>query len=889
MPELTIFTSFKPTILSKRFSLRNDGTLAKETSAYMYAGEAVKVTADRFRDLSNIYDFLAQNQAVSYGVHPDLLNARIVRKNDLAENPGAIARSDDHFKWPASSGVFMTDYDPGEGSAPLSRDELLGALFSAAPGLSACGWLWRPSASSCIYRADTGEQLIGVSGQRVYFMAKDAKDVVRAGEVLFKRLWLAGYGRIEIAQNGSLLVRSPIDSSVWQPSRLDFAAGAVCGQGLVRTPEAAVIVEGAPVDTRAVLADLTPAESQQYEQMVDQAKRAAQPQAADTRKQYAYSKAPEWGVTPDEALAMMDVADTHRVLCGDYPVYLDDGEVVSVKTLLSDPGKYDKRKCLDPIEPDYRNKAVVGIIHIDSQPNIFSRAHGDRTFTLGIDTALAFAKTAAPVLQIGELSEKITSTGGLVSNALDLLNEIDQNGGNALQKSLLTGQLQFQLKEAGAWTKDVQREFDKRKPVAVDTRPLPTQGAFIAPNIPLNPDAWAVMHTKGKDRKPKGTLDNFKVLLAAYGVVIEYNEISKNLKISGPGIPEGGTLLDEAALAHLDHLANLNEYPKAENKAMVMAVAARNTINPVIQWIESRTWDGIDRVSQLFACITLHPEEDEVTAEVLFRKWLRGAVAIGTGVTKKMEYVLTMVDPEGGAGKTRFFTTLCPPDLRKDSVTLDTTNKDSIKIATSYWLVELGELDGTFSRSDQAKLKAFLSAEEDEIRLPYGRAYLRYPRRTAYFASVNSSAFLVDGSGNRRFWPIRVIKANHQHNIDMQQVWAQVAVEIQQGQIWYLTDEETHIMAARNEEFRVHSRAADGLSSIMPEGAPCVEHLTVTECLLRAGIHAPTKGDLNEGATWLRKRGYTAVKRRGKRGYMVPSPVLATAAAFTVIEGGKRE
>ena len=34
---------------------------------------------------------------------------------------------------------------------------------------------------------------------------------------------------------------------------------------------------------------------------------------------------------------------------------------------------------------------------------------------------------------------------------------------------------------------------------------------------------------------------------------------------------------------------------------------------------------------------------------------------------------------------------------------------DSVKIATSYWLVELGELDGTFSRSEQAFRPLLLS------------------------------------------------------------------------------------------------------------------------------------------------------------------------------------
>lgn len=471
------------------------------------------------------------------------------------------------------------------------------------------------------------------------------------------------------------------------------------------------------------------------------------------------------------------------------------------------------------------------------------------------------------------------------SNNADAIDDIIANGGNPKETKrlaalvngdpLLSAVLQRELKEAGLLTATLRKALEPRGPKAQP--PAAAAGQVLPPAVPMQTNMWAPFQTKGKDEKPKGTRDNFKAMMGAYGINIEYNEVSKEVRISGPGVPQAGTLHDEAALSHIDHLANLNDYPKADNKSMIMLTANEHTFNPVQQYIDGAPWDGHDYIGDLFNCLTLEEDEDPVLAGEMFRRWFLGAVAIGTGRAAAMEYVLTLVDTEGGAGKTRFFCSLAPVSLRKDSVTLDTTNKDSIKIATSYWLVELGELDGTFNRSEQARIKAHLSSEFDEMRLPYGRAYMRYPRRTAYFASVNSTTFLTDSSGNRRFWPIRVQHCNHEHGINVQQAWAQAQACIRSGHRWHLTTEENKLITTRNEEFRSNSRVADSLSQAIPEGAPEVEHLTVTAILMRVGITNPLKSDLNEAANWLRKRGYREVKRNGIKGFVIPRIAVTLA------------
>lgn len=508
------------------------------------------------------------------------------------------------------------------------------------------------------------------------------------------------------------------------------------------------------------------------------------------------------------------------------------------------------------------------------------------------DTAAAFGPGAASPDAFKALAERVRESGGDIVQTATIVDEIRNAGCNVLQVALLAAELKNSLKDAGIKDAQVGKLVDSLLAVRSTTLnhpgTAPEPGQILDDNTPLHPSIWAPMQTKGKELKPKGTLRNFEIMLQAYGVSIEFDEIRKTIRMQGPTMPGRGVLQDEAALAYLDSLAALNEYPKDAVRTMIMPVANRCTINPVARWVGEQPWDGQDHVGQLWQQIQLEDGEDAEFCEVLFRKWLRGAYGIGVGFFERWEFAIVLIDPNGGAGKTRFFSTFCPPDLQTDSVILDTGNKDSIKMAISYWLTELGELDGTFSRSESARIKAFLSLRKDEMRLPYGRAYLEYPRRTAFWASVNETHFLIDPSDNRRFWGIRITGANHKHNVNMQQVWAQAAAELHAGEMAHLTPQEDQHLRYRNEAFRTGSPVADALGSLsLTHTDDPDDHFTVSEILAAAGVGRANKADLNEAARWLRRSGFRETKRKGRRGFTLSYEAKTTAAAFkpTVVGG----
>ncbi len=95
----------------------------------------------------------------------------------------------------------------------------------------------------------------------------------------------------------------------------------------------------------------------------------------------------------------------------------------------------------------------------------------------------------------------------------------------------------------------------------------------------------------------------------------------------------------------------------------------------------------------------------------------------------------------------------------------------------------------------------------DEIRVFYGRKSTKKPRRTSFFASVNSQEFLIDETGNRRFW---IVQVSHIDNERLEklgknwiiQLWAQAYHEIKDNpQGFRLTSEEREKLNKRNNNY----------------------------------------------------------------------------------------
>jgi putative DNA primase/helicase len=313
---------------------------------------------------------------------------------------------------------------------------------------------------------------------------------------------------------------------------------------------------------------------------------------------------------------------------------------------------------------------------------------------------------------------------------------------------------------------------------------------------------------------PKPTIENFRALLSHYGISIQYDEIRKDITIK---LKNGVTFSvdngKEASFGVLLSLMAENGLPRTHIEQYVTTEADRNRVNLVKDWILSRPWDRTDRAIQLCDTIKTPPNYSEELKHILIRKWLISAVAAACHDPREKPFssrgVLTLQGRQH-IGKTRWLRALAPQQWIRDGITLDTNNKDSVKECISHWICELGELEGTLRR-DMPKLKAFLTMERDELRMPYARTFSQYPRRTVFAASVNRVDFLTDLSGNSRFWTIPVISVNYEHNLDMQQLFRQVYMIYQGGAQWWLTEDENQRLEESNHSFEEIDEILDTL------------------------------------------------------------------------------
>jgi hypothetical protein len=288
----------------------------------------------------------------------------------------------------------MLDHDPDD--VPLSREALVQLIRTAAPGLADSAMLWWPSASSHICDAETGEDLTGLRGQRIYFLVRDAGDIPRAGAALVDRFWAAGHGRIVVSASGAALERCPVDACVWQPERLDFAAGAVCSEGLVQRRGAPVVIGGGTeiVDTRHALPD-DPAISQD----AAVARRGARADAAGAteaaREAFLDRKATALLAPADcedaekraAARAVVRRAVEHSVLTAEFTIELEttpgNFETTTVGCILDDRATFHQRLTRDPLEPGYDGGRATGMLFLlNTRPTLFSFAHHGRSFRL---------------------------------------------------------------------------------------------------------------------------------------------------------------------------------------------------------------------------------------------------------------------------------------------------------------------------------------------------------------------------------------------------------------------------------------------------------------------------------------------------------------------------
>lgn len=377
--------------------------------------------------------------------------------------------------------------------------------------------------------------------------------------------------------------------------------------------------------------------------------------------------------------------------------------------------------------------------------------------------------------------------------------------------------------------------------------------------------------------------DNLKFLLKKYGITIKYNVISKSEMINFPyGKPVLEDNKDTSELDSLSSLCCINEFPIHRLQQQVTAIANDNPYNPVIEYATFKEWDGIDRITHV--CNTATAKEFAIDWKfICIRKAIYSAIGAAMNNQRdKFSFKGSLVlQGDQGLGKTPWIRILTGAlsDSFLEGHELNPASKDSVIAATQNWIVELGELDATTKKADVASLKAFLTKYEDEYRRPFAAKNTKAPRRTIFIGTVNPEEFLVDVTGNDRFWtlPVTHLDLNTLEKIDIQQVWAQAYTEVfkflKQGiRPWILSEDEKTIMRNINEQYRSLVPIEEVLSDVFAntENSMKMWHGSTTAICALLGYEKIDPKTRSIAKAWLTRNIGEERKTLGIRGFTIP-------------------
>lgn len=441
------------------------------------------------------------------------------------------------------------------------------------------------------------------------------------------------------------------------------------------------------------------------------------------------------------------------------------------------------------------------------------------------DTTSNRDTTEAPDLSDIESIEDFSIARDFIKHALTLA---------PLEQGAAISELKAQVKELGINGRAIDAEI-KLQDKAMRAEMTVTRGG---PAFPHTSENGAI----------RSTTHNFQSVMQHHGIGIKHNTMSHDYDMYIPG----GTkwLMDTAANDQRTLLRDMLEQygmPSGRIDEYISLVGGQNAYHPVIDMLENTTWDGEDRLTPVLNCLELaHGTPD--MRDKLVTTWLISALAvIGNYGNNPPRGVLVLAGPQH-CGKTSFFRAITPPLTFGEGLHLDVHDKDSLKKSVKYWIVELGELDATFKKSDISALKAHISNTIDEIRLPYAAKESRWQRRTVYGATVNRVDFLQDQTGNTRFWPVEV------HNVDVPtlnsiltedgitQFWAQIAMMKANGQPYLLSQAEVQKLEEHNDSFREVKMEEEILRATFDFEQPNNIPMTVREIAALCGMRTDIKG-----------------------------------------------
>jgi predicted P-loop ATPase len=255
--------------------------------------------------------------------------------------------------------------------------------------------------------------------------------------------------------------------------------------------------------------------------------------------------------------------------------------------------------------------------------------------------------------------------------------------------------------------------------------------------------------------------------------------------------------------------------------------------NPFENYFQNlEKWDGENHIQRLTSFVKT---TDTEPFQIHFEKWLTRSVvcALKRGYINKQCFVLC--NTKQNSGKTTFLRYLIPPSLEKYYTEDIGVDKDGLIALCKNFIINIDELS-VMSKTDVNILKAFISKNTVNARLPYDRKSSLMYRTSSFCGSTNRSDFLTDETGSVRWIIFEVLEIDfgYSKEININQVWAQAYHNAFERKNYNpeLTAEDLIENEKRNEKFKQITLEQEILITHFEKSENKNDFLTATEIML---------------------------------------------------------
>ena len=242
----------------------------------------------------------------------------------------------------------------------------------------------------------------------------------------------------------------------------------------------------------------------------------------------------------------------------------------------------------------------------------------------------------------------------------------------------------------------------------------------------------------------------------------------------------------------------------SDAEAAVAVASAGARFHPVCTYLSGLRWDGIERLPDVLA--EYFGALSTPYTRAVGRRWTISAVARVRDPGCQVDCTLVLEGAQG-IGKSRALRTLVPDPSLYGETGITIGDKDSYQCLHGVWIYVLDELDALRRGVELTRTKNFLTSIKDHYRPSYGRRSRDFLRQTIFAGTTNEDAWLWDTTGNRRFWPVRVLQPIDAGKIarDRDQIWAEAAVRHKAGEPWHVDTVELRALCEAEQADRVQT------------------------------------------------------------------------------------